>query len=728
VVLAFAGSLWVQLIVAGIAAGAIYALAGMGIVLTYRATGVFNFAYGAVAVLVAFVVWQLNQQWHWPLGIAAPVAIFLVGPGLGLAMERFVYRPLERRGATQTERLVAILGVFLLLLGLMYAIWTGEVRQNAPDLVSNHALNLGSGVRIGEDQLTVVIFVVVVSGLLWLLFRRTRLGLEIRAVVDRRELSELAAIDSNRVSAFAWALGCGFAGLTGVLLAPLFYLDPAHLTLLVVFETFSVAVVARLTSLPIAAMTGIALGVASSLLTHFDPHVVAFTHWQVPTWITYVIGQLEQNLSAVVLLVALVVMRRLDESAEATNRPGLMAAALGAGRRVSRTPLTLGLLTAAVAVVLPWAMGSTTIGDGQTMLALVVVFTSIVCITGFCGYITLGQAGFAGVGAFVAADMATQAHVPVILATLIGGLAAMLMGALTGYPVLNRRGLLLGLITLAVSLLAYSLIFTDDLVVGSGSIALPRPSLFGWSFDGDHAFYYFELVCVGLILLLARNLRRGRLGRILAAMRDSETAARSIGVDLRRYKLLIFSVSAFMAGIGGSLLAEQSRLFSGLYFDPLSTSLLWFIVVVVAGVNSLAGGVLGAGMYVLLNVVLHQSGISDIVFAVLALMIGVLPGGSLIGMARRLGRPAALPQVALRALAGAQTAGSGRGPGPGLGWADRYRPAPRVLNGVDGARPSDFALRVMREARQARVGAGGGNGNGVAARAARSGEAREPVS
>ena len=690
-VLAFAGSLWIQLIVAGVAAGAIYALAGMGIVLTYRATGVFNFAYGAVAVLVAFVVWQLNQQWHWPLGVAAPLAIFVVGPGIGLLLERFVYRPLERRGATQAERLVAILGVFLLLLGLMYAIWTGEVRANAPDLVPSRALSLGSGVRIGEDQLSVVIFVIVVSGLLWLLFRRTKLGLEIRAVVDRRELSELAGIDANRVSAFAWALGCGFAGLTGVLLAPLFYLDPAHLTLLVVFETFSVAVVARLTSLPIAAFTGIALGVASSLLTHFNPHVVALTHWQLPTWITYVVGQLEQNLSAVVLLVALVVMRRLDESESSGGQSGLIASVMGARGRASRTPLTLGVLVGVVAVVLPWLMGSTTIGDGQTMLALVVVFTSIVCITGFCGYITLGQAGFAGVGAFVAADMATQVHVPVILATLIGGLAAMVMGTLTGYPVLNRRGLLLGLITLSVSLLAYSLIFTDDLVGGSGSIALPRPSIFGWSLDGDHAFYYFELVCVGLMLLLARNLRRGRLGRILAAMRDSETAARSIGVDLRRYKLLIFSVSAFMAGIGGALLSEQARLFSGLYFDPLSTSLVWFIVVVVAGVNSLAGGVLGAGLFVLLNVVLHQSGISDIVFAVLALLIGTLPGGSLVGLARRLSRPEAVSQLAARALAGAQ--------GDALPPA---RPVGTSAGGADGSangvRPSDFALQVMRDA------------------------------
>lgn len=653
-VLGFAATLWVQLIVAGVAAGAIYSLAGMGLVLTYRATGVFNFAYGAIAVLVAYVVWQLNQQWHLPLVPSAFIGIFVIGPGVGVGLERFVFRPLERRGATQSERLVAILGVFLLLLGAMYGIWTGQVREQVPHLVSGHALSLGSGVRLGEDQLATILLVVAISGLLWLLFRRTRVGLQIRAVVDRRELSELTSIDANRVSGLAWALGCGFAGLTGVLLAPLFYLDPYHLTLLVIFETFSVAVVARLVSLPVAAGVGLALGVAGSLLSQFQPHVLPLLHTTLPNWLTALVGQFEQNLSTVVLLIALIFLRRLDEGSSIGARSRSTGLSLGGVGGVSRTSLVAGLGAAGMALVLPWLLTSATIGEGQQMLALVIVFTSIVCITGFCGYITLGQAAFAGTGAFVAAYASSHAHVPVILAMLIGGVAAMALGAATGYPVLNRRGLLLGLITLAVGLLAYNLIFTDNLVVGGGSIALPRPSLFGWQLAGDHIFYYFELVWVALMLVLARNLRRGRLGRILAAMRDSETGARSVGIDLRRYKLFIFSISAFMAGIGGALLAEQTKLFEGLSFDPLNTSLSWFLVVVVAGVGSLAGGVVGAALYVLLNVIVHRFGVSDLVFAFLALVIGPLPGGSLIGLARSLARSGLAPRSGLRALAAAR--------------------------------------------------------------------------
>ena len=79
---------WVQLIIAGVATGSIYALSGMGLVLTYKATGIFNFAYGAIAMLVAYVLYQMNQVWHIPLLIALPIAVIGVGPAIGLALER----------------------------------------------------------------------------------------------------------------------------------------------------------------------------------------------------------------------------------------------------------------------------------------------------------------------------------------------------------------------------------------------------------------------------------------------------------------------------------------------------------------------------------------------------------------------------------------------------------------------------------------------------------------
>jgi branched-chain amino acid transport system permease protein len=645
---------WVQLTIAGIATGCIYALAGMGLVLTYKATGVFNFAHGAMAMVVAYTMWQTRSQWHWPLWLAAAFSLLVVAPAIGVVVERLVFRPLNRRGASSSERLVATLGVFLICVGAALVIWKGKSTQG-PRIFSNRALPLGGGLTLGYDQLMTVVLVIALSVGLWLLFKFTQIGIEIRAVVDRRDLSELASINANRVASLSWAMGTALAGITGVLLAP-GGLDSYHLTLLVI-ETFSIAVVAGLTSLPIAVGAGIViLGIGNAYLLQFHPRVLPLIHVHLPSFLTTGIDQLKPSLSVVVLFVALILLRHLDEPADAGGRLGLISGRLAAVQR-RRRGTTLGYLgVAAVGILLPFFLNDIKIAQGQVTLALIVVFTSIVCITGFCGYITLGQAGFAGFGAYISARLATDAHLPVIGAMLIGALAAVVMGLIAGYPALNRRGLFLGLTTLGVGELLYSFVFTNDVFRPHG-LRANRASVFGWSLSGAHAFYWFELVIVALVLLLARNLRSGRLGRILAAMRDSETAAQSIGIDQRAFKLFIFAVSAFIAGLGGALLAQQAGVFTESFFDPI-TSLFWFTAVIVAGVGSIEGAVVGAVAYELLGVFL-PAGKSLLVVAVGALFIGYLPGGSLVGAGERLLTFVRSPRRLMKSFAAVQTESAG---------------------------------------------------------------------
>src|SRR5207237_7740941 len=130
---------YVQLILAGIATGAIYSLAGMGVVLTYKGTGVFNFAHGAIAMIVAYAFWQLRAGWSLPLWLAVPIAVVGVGGGFGLVLERVVFRPLDWQGAGTSEKLVATLGAFTLLLGAAYPIWPCALRVGAR-LATNPAL------------------------------------------------------------------------------------------------------------------------------------------------------------------------------------------------------------------------------------------------------------------------------------------------------------------------------------------------------------------------------------------------------------------------------------------------------------------------------------------------------------------------------------------------------------------------------------------------------------
>lgn len=685
---------WVQVLITGIALGCIYSLAGMGLVLTYKATGVFNFAHGAIAMIVAYVMWQTRSGWHWPLIPAAVFSIGIVGPGIGVVLERVVFRPLQRRGATTSERLVATLGVFLVCLGLAYTIWTGKIRQE-PRIFSNRALQLPFNLTIGLDQLAVVIIVGLVSGGLYALFRFSHIGIQIRAVVDRPQLAELASINANRVASLSWAMGCGLAGLTGVLLAAQTGLDPFHLTLLVI-ETFSIAVVARLTSLPVAVGAGVVvLGIGNAVLAQYDPTLVPLVHVHLPGAVVTSINSLKPYLSVVLLFGALLVLRNLDEPAElaGSGHTGFVSKAIGGRSTRTRSSRVAIAGVAGAGIVLPLLLTDITIARGQTTLALIVVFISVVCTTGFCGYITLGQAGFAGFGAFVTGRVVSGLHLPVVVAMVFGGVGALVLGVLAGYPALKRRGLFLGLTSLGMGLLVYDFVFNNDAFKARG-LGTPRPSVLGVSLRGDHAFYWFELAWVGLMLLLARNLRSGRLGRILGAMRDSELAAQSIGIDLRRYKLAVFATSAFIAGIGGSLLAEQTGVFSADTFDPI-TSLLWFTVVIVAGVGWLEGAILGGVVYELLDIVFPGHNSSTLIIAVGALFIGYLPGGSLVGLGRRVAHLVAAPSGLLGEFERARPPAASRQRPPAV--IPRHPRAPIVP--PPGLEPTDRARQLLNRAR-----------------------------
>lgn len=707
--------LFVTLTITGIAAGGVFALSGVGLVLTYKATGVFNFAHGAMAVVIAFVFWQFQRDWGLPLLVAAPVALLVAGPLMGMVFERLVFRPLEKRRASTAEKLVATLGAFVLLLGIVTVVWGTGTKTDTGTLFGTRALcpvGCGgegeSGVQIlfGLDQLGNIIVVLAASVVLYLLFARTRLGTDIKAVVDRRELAELTSINANRISSLSWAMGAGLAGLTGVLLAPTTLgLSPFRLSLLVV-ETFAVPVVAQLTSLPLAILAGLGIGLLTNYLTQFSfAYLVnwahAFVDWITPfevgDWssVAATFGQgLDQILPSAavfVLFIALLLYRHMPEAGNVSLESFVARSAGGRSGigRAGRGLLNVGIL--GVAAVLPFVLDLGGMRDAQIMLALAVIFVSIVVVTGYSGHITLAQAGFAGFGAFITARMSTLG-VPVIPSMLIGGLACVPIGLGAGFPALKRRGLFLGLTTLALSLVLERGVFQNLYLIGGASASkVETPSIFGLDLGGNTAFYFYELVLVGLILALAHRLRKGRLGRILSAMRDSETAATSMGINLRKYKLFIFSASAFMAGVGGSMFAQAVGTFNAQNFITFN-SLLWFAVVVVAGVASLYGALLAAFLFALLDTFLGGSGVSTFIIGLAALSLGRLPGG-LIGGPQRLtsgsfGRGGTAEGLAGRPAPAGAAAGRARGVADGERPhipREQLRPSPRALELLNGA-------------------------------------------
>src|SRR4051794_7414364 len=661
--------LYWQLALAGIASGSIAALSGLGLVLTYRATGIFNFAHGAVAMFVAYLLWQTHVGWGWPLAVSAIVAILFAGPLIGVGLERVVFRPLEVRRASTSEKLVATLGVFVVFVGLATTIWGPVHKTDTPNLFPQNQVTFTSNLYMGANQLAEFVIVIVSAAALLAMFRYTHLGTRIRAVVDRRQLADLTGVNANRVAAIAWALGCGFAGLSGALLAPQIELDPFRLTLLVI-DTFAVAVVARLTSMPLAVVSGIALGVISSEMTSWNPP----SPWD----------SLRPNMLVLALLVALLIYRSLNERDEdAPSGRGLVASGVGRERSL---PARLRFLipAAIVATIVPFGLSGQDLQSASEIVSLAVVLVSITAVTGFTGNITLAQAGFAGLGALASIHLHNTGlwflpTMPMIPAMLVSAILVGVVGALVGFSALRRRGLFLGLTTLAFGLIIDRFIFENPYFLTNMDVS--RPKLFGLSLHGDRAFYWFVLVCLGVVFIGVDRMRRGRLGRKLAAMRDSETGAKSIGLDLRAYKLLVFSASAAIAAFGGALLAQQSRGFSTTSFGPVAFdpfhSLFWFTAVIVAGASYLSGAVVAAVLFVAMDLILGSGG-STLVIGVLALFMSRFPRG-VVGTVMEAMQGGRAPHWLQNAYAAA------------------HRPLADAFPSEPALRPTEFASKVLQE-------------------------------
>ncbi|HLZ23243.1 MAG TPA: branched-chain amino acid ABC transporter permease [Ktedonobacterales bacterium] len=254
--------LLLELVLVGIAFGALYSLAALGIVLIYRTTGVLNFAHGAIGMFTAFVAYQLGVVGGWPAPLAVVIAL-LFAAAFGWIMERFTLRPLRERPVL--TRVIVTLGWLLVLQSAAGLIWR-DTSYHIPLQIFPQ-----SGVRIaqltlGYNQLANII---VAGGLavgLGIFLKKSPLGVAMRATSDSPSAARLLGIDVNRVSAMAWIIGSLLAGITGLLLAPLTTLNTTDLTIIVI-EALGAALIGGLMSLGWTFAGGILLGVAQSLLS-----------------------------------------------------------------------------------------------------------------------------------------------------------------------------------------------------------------------------------------------------------------------------------------------------------------------------------------------------------------------------------------------------------------------------------------------------------------------------
>ncbi|MEV6385022.1 branched-chain amino acid ABC transporter permease/ATP-binding protein [Streptomyces sp. NPDC051773] len=582
-------SLTYDLTLAGLSVGSAAALTGIGLIVTYRATGVLNFAHGAIAVVCAYLLRQFTVEWGWPLWPGAAVTLLVVAPSIGLVLERFVFRPLAVLGGDPAQSLVASIGVFVLLVGGTALLWGQGARDDAPTLLAADPWG----------QLAVALAVAAAVGAVT---RRTRFGRELRAVVDDRSLAVLGGIDADRVAAAGWAFGSFTAGLTGVLLAPYVRLDPYGMPLLVM-EVVAVAVAARMRSLPVAVLVALGVAVAQSQLTRFHP----------AGWAEPLLRAVGANLFVVALLVAALVLPGVGDR----DAPPRTATA-----RV-RTPGGAWIV-ALLLFLIPLGFAGQDLHTAVQVPALGVVLLSLVVVTGRGGQISLGQAAYAGLGALFTALLTAGRFpflpgLPAPAALLVAVVLVAPLGLLTGWPAISRHGLALALATFAVGVGVSRFVFAQP--YATSGLTLSRPP----GFEGDRAYYVLELALLCLALVATHALRRGRTGRALAAVRDHEPGASAAGVRVPSLKLAAFVTGAALAALGGGMLAMGVRAFDPAAYDPVR-SLLWFAAVVVLGADSSLGALAAAALLVGLDAG-TEGGVATAVVGALAVLIGRLPGG-----------------------------------------------------------------------------------------------------
>jgi branched-chain amino acid transport system permease protein len=615
----------------GIPYGCDFALMAVGLVLTFRATGVFNLAFGAQAFLAAFIFDVLVKSAHIPVGAAFVLCVLVLSPGIGLALDRFLYRFIPT--ASITAKLVTSLGL-LIAIPVVLPVFFGQTpRINPPNLWLNpdHVyFHLGSTPVNGGEASTTLITVVVV-GALMAMFRWTGIGLDMRAVVESRRMAQLEGINAPAVAAGAWALSSALAGLAGVLLIPLTpeisAQDAFQFTSLLV-AGLTAAAVASMRSLPIALGTGVGLGVAENLLKGYLPSGSSAAQIIIPAFPFVVL------IGALLLNPGLRTLELSHDPLASCDPPPAPPAVSVRDRRLQR-PSRIGFLILIVAFLVSmatWVPGYwvTTFSFG---LSLSIVFLSVTLITGMSGQLSLCQATFAGVGAFGAGQLATHMGLPILLGSVVGGLIAAAVGAAVALVAIRVSGLLLSLVTLSFALLCDQQLFNYSWSGGGlVGVNLPRPQIGSFDFTSDRSFLFLLFVALVVCGLLVWLVQRGTVGRYLAAMRGSPTAAASLGISLRTARLTVFAMSAGLAGFGGALYGSVGHTVSATSF-PYVISLVYVVVVITTGSQTIEGAIQAGVGFVVIQEVLSLyappriQGLTPLLFVIGAVTYAVHPEG-----------------------------------------------------------------------------------------------------
>ncbi|MCU1593791.1 MAG: hypothetical protein JWO12_1183, partial [Frankiales bacterium] len=574
----------------GAVIGTLYALVAFGMILVYKATRVINFAQAAMGSAPALAGLLLVAGRGWPYW--AGVLVMLVGAVLvgafveGFFLRRFALRP----------RLI----VTVVTIGVSYALSLLESYE--PQLLTDQALAPVSfptpfssfrfdagGVLLNGDYLAVIVVAgIAVIGLAALL-RLTRLGIAIRASAENADRASLLGIPVQRVTTAVWVLAAVLAGTAAFLRGPVVGLPVGTgVAPVVLLYGLAAAVVARMESFPVALGAGMGLGVMEQASVYGTSRPDLSIALVLPVVLAALLlrrQRLSRALDSGVSSFRLLQEHRPVPLELRTLRQVRVARGLGAG------------LVAVFALAAPWVIGTEHADTASFIVVCALVAVSMVVLSGWAGQISLGQFGFAGIGAAVAGGLATRTGADFFVTLLVAGVAGALMAVLIGLPALRVQGLFLAVVTLGFAATVRTFVLNRDYfgdVLPSFDANIARPVLWG-RIDTTSGTAYYYVCLAGLVLgaLMAKALRSSRSGRVFIGVRDNVRAAQSYGVSATVTRLSAFALSGFLAALAGALFVYQQG-----SLDPQSFSIQMsieaFMFTVIGGLSGVGPAVAGA--------------------------------------------------------------------------------------------------------------------------------------
>ena len=607
-----------EVVVIGALTGLTYAVLAAGLVLVYRATRVINFAHGEIGAFGAAVLAKLVLDEHWNFFLALAL-VLVIGGLVGAAVELGIVRRLFK--APRVVVMVATIGVSQLALVAQLLLPDIDHPGRFPSPI-DRTLRVGSLVLSSEHFMIIAFVPACIVGLV-LFLNRTPYGIAIRAAAVNPDRAELAGISTKRVSTLVWVIAGVLATLTAVLINPvrgsIVGIPTQALGPSLLLRALAAGLFGGLTSIGWALAGGVAIGIAEAIL---------FVNVSSP-------GAVDAVLFVLVLVLVFARASR-NQSEEAgwslTPRVAAIPERLRGVWWVRRLGVLTGAAALLAAILLPLVITSASRNFSfSRVLVFAIVGLSVTILSGWAGQLSLGQYAFVGLGAMTTTALVDRGmSFPVAVGYAV--VAGVFVALLIGFPALRVRGVFLAVTTLGFAVAASNWMFNLDLLAnGQGVLILPRDKLFGFiDLRPERTYYYLCLAVLVLCTLMVARLRTTGIGRSLIAVRDNEASSASFAVSPAVAKLTAFALAGGFAALAGGLLAGLDIQVGTNTFGP-QISLQVIAMVVIGGLGSVPGAILGALYVVGLPALFNDSATIGLLTSGVGLLILLLylPGGLL---------------------------------------------------------------------------------------------------